>query len=146
VLKLPQTLQELLAPRNVDFFSREGKHLGDKKTLEQWIHEITGIPVSALQNSPLVKFSMDERMSWMQKRYTTRKEDRVYSLLGMFGIFLVPNYGEGEKYARKRFQRELDDVSRPGSVHAAEVMENTAKVVQGMQYAHSFMLSPASIF
>jgi hypothetical protein len=90
---------------------------------------------------------MDERMSWMQKRHTTRVEDQVYSLLGMFGIFLVPNYGEGIKYAKRRFQRELDDnVSRPGSIHAAEVMKHTAKNVQGMQYAHSYIPSHAFTF
>src|ERR1700733_5828682 len=35
------TLQELLAPSSVEFFSQEGKRLGDKKTLERQIHEIT---------------------------------------------------------------------------------------------------------
>jgi hypothetical protein len=130
---VPQTLQELIAPRTVNFFSREGKHLGNKRTLEQLIHEITGIPVSALQNSPLTKFSLDERMSWMRKRHTTRKEDKVYSLLGMFGIFLAPIYGEGEQYARNRFRRELDAVSRPVSVHQDEAIKDTAKPVQGTQ-------------
>ena len=42
------TLQELLAPASVEFFSREGKRLGDKRTLERQIHEVTGIPISAL--------------------------------------------------------------------------------------------------
>jgi len=35
------TLQELLAPRRVEFYSRERVRLGDKYTLEQVIHEIT---------------------------------------------------------------------------------------------------------
>src|SRR5579859_3208065 len=47
------TLQELIAPASVEFFSLEGKRLGDKKSLEQQIHEITGIAVQALQGSPL---------------------------------------------------------------------------------------------
>ena len=42
------TLQELLAPSSVEFFSRECKRLGDKKLLRQQIHEITGIADSAL--------------------------------------------------------------------------------------------------
>ena len=47
------TLQELLAPTSVEFFSREGRRVGDKRTLEQQIHKITGIAVSALQGTPL---------------------------------------------------------------------------------------------
>jgi hypothetical protein len=35
------TLQELLAPKIVEFYSREGRFLGDRNTLEQQIHEIT---------------------------------------------------------------------------------------------------------
>ena len=31
------TLQELLAPRSIDFYSRQGKWLGDKNTLENEI-------------------------------------------------------------------------------------------------------------
>jgi hypothetical protein len=112
LINIPQTLQELLAPRNVKFFSREGKELGDKTTLERQIHEITGIAISALRDTPLSEFGIKERLSWMSGRHTTRKEDKVYSLLGIFGIFLVPNYGEGEDYALKRFQRELDEASK----------------------------------
>jgi hypothetical protein len=102
------TLQELLAPRDVKFFSRESKHLGDRRTLEHQIHEATGIAISALRGMPLTSFSVEERLSWSKGRKTTRKEDKVYSLLGMFGIYMLPNYGEGDKYAFKRFYREID--------------------------------------
>lgn len=57
------TLQELIAPPTVEFFSQEGKQLGDKKSLEQDIHEITGIPITTLQGRPLSHFTVDERMS-----------------------------------------------------------------------------------
>jgi hypothetical protein len=103
------TLQELLAPQEVNFFSKEGKHLGDRRTLERQIHEITGIAISALHGMPLNSFSVEERLSWSKSRKTTRKEDKVYSLLGMFGIYMLPNYGEGEEYAFKRFYREMND-------------------------------------
>jgi hypothetical protein len=102
------TLQELLAPRDVKFFSRERKHLGDRRTLEQQIYETTGIAISALRAMPLTSFSVEERLSWSKGRKTTRKEDKVYSLLGIFGIYMLPNYGEGEEYAFKRFYREID--------------------------------------
>jgi Heterokaryon incompatibility protein (HET) len=80
------TLQELLAPSSVQFFSREGNRLGDKRSLQQQIHEITGIPVQALQEEAfLSQFSVDERLSWSRNRQTTRKEDAAYCLLGIFG-------------------------------------------------------------
>jgi hypothetical protein len=42
------TLQELIAPRSVEFFSLEGTRLGDKKSLEQQVHEVTGVAIRAL--------------------------------------------------------------------------------------------------
>ena len=50
------TLQELLAPASVEFFSREGDCLGCKRSLEQDIHEITEIPIRALRGGPLMAF------------------------------------------------------------------------------------------
>lgn len=63
------TLQELLAPLSVEFFSREDKRLGDKNSLELQIQQITGIVVQALQGSPPSQFSVEERMSWAARRY-----------------------------------------------------------------------------
>jgi hypothetical protein len=57
-------LQELLAPWSVEFFDSEGTRLGDKKSLEQMLHDITKIPPRALCNAPLEEFSVKERMSW----------------------------------------------------------------------------------
>jgi hypothetical protein len=105
------TLQELLAPRSVEFFSREGKQLGDKTALEQKIHEITGIATLALQGTPLCEFSVEERLSWAKSRQTTRKEDRAYSLLGIFDIHISLIYGEGEEHAFKRLRKEIDQPS-----------------------------------
>jgi Heterokaryon incompatibility protein (HET) len=42
------TLQELIAPTSVEFFSKNRKLLGDKRSLEQHICEITRIPSKAL--------------------------------------------------------------------------------------------------
>ncbi|KAL5381558.1 hypothetical protein DPSP01_007011 [Paraphaeosphaeria sporulosa] len=103
------TLQELLAPHTVTFFSKEGHRLGDKKTLEQRIHATTGIPIRALQGAPLDKFSKEDRLSWSKGRHTTRKEDRAYSLLGIFSITMLPNYGEGEENAFKRLHKEITE-------------------------------------
>ncbi|KAK5189284.1 hypothetical protein LTS03_011644 [Exophiala xenobiotica] len=58
------TLQELLAPKRVGFYSRDRVFLGDKDTLKHVIHEITGIPIAALHGSPLADFTPEERMRW----------------------------------------------------------------------------------
>ena len=101
------TLQELLAPRDVIFFSREGLQLGTKTTLEQQIHEVTSIPLSALRGTPLSEFSVEERLSWVKGRKTKHKEDKAYSLLGIFNVFMPTNYGEGKEYAFMRLRREI---------------------------------------
>ena len=56
------TLQELIAPVLVEFFSREGLRIGDKTSLDQLLHTITSIPLAALRNCPLNQFSTSERM------------------------------------------------------------------------------------
>lgn len=97
------TLQELIAPASVEFFSREGDRLGNKKSLEQEIHEITKIAVSALRGAPLAEFKIEERFSWADQRQTKRQEDQVYSLLGIFDVHMPLIYGEGDKaYVRLR--------------------------------------------
>ena len=104
------TLQELLAPASVEFFSREGERLGDKKSLERQIHEVTGIPVEALRGNPLSNFSVGERMSWAAKRETKRKEDKAYSLLGIFNVYMPLMYGEGDN-AFSRLEEEIEKIS-----------------------------------
>ncbi|KAK3948167.1 hypothetical protein QBC32DRAFT_408795 [Pseudoneurospora amorphoporcata] len=90
------TLQELIAPTIVEFFSKEGERLGDKESsLEQEIHDITGIPRKAFQGVPLSNFSVAERMRWIEKRDTKYEEDKVYSLFGIFDVHIPVLYGEG---------------------------------------------------
>ena len=101
------TLQELLAPRSVEFFSGEGERLGDKDSLDQQVREITGIPIDALQGEPLSSFSVPVRFSWAKKRETKRGEDKAYSLMCIFGIHMSPIYGEGEAEALERLYSEI---------------------------------------
>ena len=103
------TLQELLAPASVEFFTREGQRIGDKRSLEQQIHEITGIAISALQGAPLSQFKVNERLKWAETRQTTRDEDRAYCLLGIFDIFMPLIYGEGRENAIRRLKKEIAD-------------------------------------
>ncbi|OAP64688.1 hypothetical protein AYL99_00660 [Fonsecaea erecta] len=97
---------KLLAPASVEFFSREGQWLGSRSTLELQIHEITGIPITALRGTPLSQFSVDDRIQWAAKRNTKKKEDKAYCLLGIFGIFMPLIYGEGD-HAFIRLNKEL---------------------------------------
>jgi hypothetical protein len=102
------TLQELIAPTSVDFFSVSGERLGDKKSLELLVHKITGIPVGGFQGSPLTQFTVNERKLWAAKRKTTRKEDEAYCLFGIFGINMPLIYGEGREKAFIRLEEEID--------------------------------------
>lgn len=103
------TLQELLAPAIVEFFSNEGTRLGDKITLDQEIHKITKIPSAALRRqASLADFSIEERMSWAAQRKTLRKEDKAYCLLGILGVVMLPIYGEGEYHALRRLRRKAE--------------------------------------
>jgi hypothetical protein len=51
------TLQELIAPVSIDFFSCEGRQIGKKVSLDQLVHEITSIPLAALHNNSLDQFT-----------------------------------------------------------------------------------------
>ncbi|KAJ4373968.1 hypothetical protein N0V83_002707 [Neocucurbitaria cava] len=103
------TLQELIAPSSVEFFSKEGQRLGDKKSLEQTLHDITGVAIYALQGSPLPHFSVEERMSWAKQRQTKREEDAAYSLIGIFDVSMSLIYGEGRQKAFTRLRREINE-------------------------------------
>ncbi|KAM7209927.1 Vegetative incompatibility protein HET-E-1 [Rhypophila decipiens] len=106
------TLQELIAPMAVEFFSREGERLGDKKSLEQEICNITGIPQRALQGSPLSDYSVAERMRWIEKRNTNYEEDKVYSLFGIFDVHIPILYGEGKEKAFDRLREKINKNSQ----------------------------------
>lgn len=111
------TLQELLAPRTVEFFTSNGGSLGDKRSLENQIHDITKIKIPALRGEALSGLSVAERMSWTSGRQTTREEDITYCLLGIFDVSLPVIYGEGETNARLRLMGEIDRrLGTPSSV------------------------------
>ncbi|KAF1960353.1 hypothetical protein CC80DRAFT_582921, partial [Byssothecium circinans] len=117
------TLQELLAPKLVDFFSREGDRLGDKTTLEQEVHETTGIPHAALHGAPLSDFSTEERMRWAAKRDTKKREDKAYCLLGIFDVFIPLIYGEGDN-AFNRLKDAINQLSRDSSRCKERLLES----------------------
>lgn len=119
------TLQELLAPASVNFYSQDWEYLGNKRSLERHIHETTGIPINALQGSPLSNFSVDERLLWAKGRNTTREEDEAYSLLGIFNVQMPSLYGEGRENALRRLWKEIDTPSK-GEPYLLGLMPNTS--------------------
>ncbi|KAI9066975.1 HET-domain-containing protein [Trametes sanguinea] len=101
------TLQELIAPAVVMFFSKEWRPLGTKASLADLVEEITGIDRAVLTHEkPLDSASVARRMSWAAKRQTTREEDKAYSLMGIFGVNMPTIYGEGGN-AFVRLQEEI---------------------------------------
>jgi hypothetical protein len=102
------TLQELLAPSIVEFYSRDGVRLGDKKSLEHKICDVAGVSVDALRGRPLSEFSIEERLHWGERRETAEEEDRAYCLLGIFGVHMPLVYAEGRENAMRRLLREVE--------------------------------------
>ena len=112
------TLQELLAPKRLVFFSKSWSSLGTKGSLLTLLSAITKIPIDALShNSSFSSFSVAQRMSWAAKRQTTRVEDQAYSLMGLFSIFMPIIYGEGSS-AFRRLQLEIIQRSSDQSIFA----------------------------
>lgn len=112
------TLQELIAPWSMIFFSQTWDELGTKETLGRAISERTRIPRDILSGyQDLEVASVAQRMSWASDRITTRREDLAYCLMGIFSINMPLLYGEGER-AFVRLQEEIMRVSDDHSLFA----------------------------
>ncbi len=106
------TLQELLAPPKLRFYSRRWELIAPVTDLYDTIEEITSIlPVYLRRVSSQWAFmfrsaSIATRMSWAANRNTTRVEDMAYCLLGLFNVNMPLLYGEGDR-AFLRLQEEI---------------------------------------
>ena len=125
------TLQELIAPTLVDFFDSNGTNLGNKRSLFSAIHEITKLPLDAVQGKSLGDFSVDVRLSWAEGRETKREEDAAYSLLGIFDVYMPLIYGEGRQRAFRRLLKELSELEEPSSW-------STQPAIQNLQIGQNF--------
>ncbi|KAK2036506.1 HET-domain-containing protein, partial [Colletotrichum somersetense] len=122
------TLQELIAPATVMFFTDElvGQsrtsnwiYLADKASICERLSAITNIDAAILRHKqPVGQASVAKRMSWAAKRVTTKPEDHAYSLMGLFDVNMPMIYGEGEKKAFLRLQEEIMKVSSDQSIFA----------------------------
>lgn len=116
------TLQELLAPKQVEFFGQpavaEGRWvpLGSRSFLCDEVVRVTGIPAPYLKGPGKIESaSIAQRMSWASRRQTTRVEDTAYCLLGIFGVNMPLLYGEGQR-AFLRLQEEIIKSSTDQSI------------------------------
>lgn len=106
------TLQELIAPKVVAFFSFRWVEICRRSEIAATLQEITKIPVPTLAAGKTGSLllgpcsAIAETMSWAAQRETTRVEDTAYCLLGLFDINMPLLYGEGSK-AFLRLQLEI---------------------------------------
>ncbi len=107
------TLQELLAPRSIEFLDRNWVELGTRSSLASIIESATGI--SDLFNWK--EACIAQKMSWAARRVTTRIEDEAYCLMGIFNVNMPLLYGEGRK-AFVRLQLEILAKSDDESIFA----------------------------
>ncbi|KAF4998771.1 hypothetical protein FGRMN_2912 [Fusarium graminum] len=139
------TLQELIAPRHVDFFNYNWVRFGsrDHELLDR-ICQRTGVwpqlfdeprcscakhfarcivrdgicqECRRIDTLPetLDSFAVSIKMSWAASRVTTRKEDAAYCVLGLFNLNMPMLYGEGDK-AFSRLQQAIIRQSKDQSL------------------------------
>jgi hypothetical protein len=120
------TLQELLAPRKMNFYDTNWTFMGTKDSLAPEIEEITGISSAYLTNAmPFRDACIATKMSWMAGRKTTREEDIAYGMLGIFNVVLMPLYGEGMN-AFRRLQELLQTTVIDESLYAWNMPDASA--------------------
>jgi hypothetical protein len=56
---------------------------------------------------PLSHFNIEDRLKWAGTCQITREEDKAYSILGIYDIYMPFIYNEGEKNAFRQLWKEL---------------------------------------
>jgi Heterokaryon incompatibility protein (HET) len=134
-------LQELIAPRNIDFFDTNWNRIGSKTDFTALISKITRIDKQILTDTSLIdSIPVGRRMSWAAERKTSREEDIAYCLLGIFGVNMPMLYGEGPR-AFIRLQEEIvktsNDLSLFAFTHSSSLAYDSSQ-----QYCDLFATSP----
>lgn len=112
------TLQELIAPQCLEFYTKEWRKIATKTEICPLISEITGIDENVLRGASLDHVSVARRMSWASRRETSRAEDTAYSLLGIFEVNIPMIYGEGRLKAFRRLQEAIMNTTHDQSLFA----------------------------
>ena len=118
------TLQEMIAPVDVRFHSKDWVEIGRKREMTGLLREITKVSEDILVHPHALKnVHVSQKMYWASGRETTREEDRAYSLLGLFGINMPIIYGEGS-HAFARLQQEIIQSSFDHTIFAWQLRSN----------------------
>lgn len=80
------TLQELTAPRHVDFFTCKSERLRNKLELRDLIRDVTGKSLQVLQGGPVDQVGVGKRFNSAKERRIKREGDEAYSLLGICDV------------------------------------------------------------
>lgn len=113
------TLQELLAPKKLEFYDATWTKINDRASLAEHIEKRTSIPARYLvdKRRDFRQARVAQRLSWASDRETTREEDMAYCLLGIFDLNIPLLYGEGDK-AFRRLQEAILKTSVDDSILA----------------------------
>jgi hypothetical protein len=127
------TLPELLAPGKITFFGEDWEKIGKKanRNIMKRIILITGIPEEVLSDGETTSFSVATRMTWASRRATTKKEDKAYSLMGIFDITMPIIYG-GRENMFVMFQKEIMKRSADQSIFAWAVESASPTATAGL--------------
>ncbi|KAI6121299.1 heterokaryon incompatibility protein-domain-containing protein, partial [Pisolithus sp. B1] len=116
------TLQELLAPRAILFYTRDwslyknltsSNHKADDAVIKE-LTSATGIEPQFLKGFRPGTDNARSRLQWASLRRTTRPEDIAYSLFGIFDLQLPVFYGESAEKALGRLLAEI--ISQSGDI------------------------------
>ncbi|KAI4186290.1 MAG: hypothetical protein LQ346_005716 [Caloplaca aetnensis] len=132
------TLQELLAPRHMEFYDGDWNFMDTRKNLANLLRERTGIAEQYLTGASKFKAAcVATKMSWMAGRTTTAVEDIAYSMLGLLNITMEIRYGEGVK-AFMRLQRTLMESSTDESLFAWTTPPSELRCYRGLGHVPEF--------
>ncbi|KAH8167310.1 hypothetical protein CIB48_g932 [Xylaria polymorpha] len=135
------TLQELIAPGDLEFYDSSWTFYGSKASLRADIAKTTGIDEKVLcaagvaLQGLLASISVCQKMSWAADRETQRLEDVAYSLLGIFGVHMPLIYGEGIN-AFTRLQKKIIKSTNDLTIFAWKTHE-------GFPWDHFSVLAPS---
>ncbi|KAH7232236.1 uncharacterized protein BKA55DRAFT_523513 [Fusarium redolens] len=109
--------------KNLIFFDKDWNRCGNRVELQGAIQAATGIDATSLTKAShkdrtfLRTIRLGRLFSWAASRQTTRREDRAYSLLGLFDVYMPLLYGEKDR-AFYRLQEEIIKESEDASLLA----------------------------
>ncbi|KAK0717720.1 hypothetical protein B0T26DRAFT_302778 [Lasiosphaeria miniovina] len=117
-------LQKLIAADSVEFFSSDG----GRRSLEQQLVNITGIAPTVLRGGTPRLFQRRGTNGMGRKTDKKEEEDKTYSRIGIFNIFISLIYYEGVEHALYRLNQKIETdggISSSQCPPAVEALKST---------------------